>query len=200
MANELRPRPFGGPANQPWFDRYTSAHAGVGLTFAYYGMPTLALLVAVVGWELVENVLKDRFPSLFPYSSHDSLGNSITDGGSAIVAYLWARAALADPNITPRTRAAIASGAAATIGGIVGAAGFGLVGKIAADPEGANANRFGSIGYVSGAAAGAGLGLMAAETDTPETATAIAAAGGAAGGPLGAVMAAYFGQAVTEEG
>lgn len=152
------------------------------------------MLGTVVVWELVENVLKDRFPELFPYSSHDSLGNSVADGGAAIAAYFATRAALDSPGLDPRTRAALAAGAASTIGGIVGAATFGLVGRIAGARAGEDTNRFGSVGYLSGAAAGAGLGLMAAERNAPEVSTAVAAAGGAVGGPVGASLAAYFGQ------
>lgn len=194
MSEELRPRAFGGPANQPWFDRYTSAHAGVGIAAAYYRLPWWATVAVVVGWEVIENELKDRFPSLFPYSSHDSLGNSLVDAGAALGAYFSARAMLGDPDLSPRTRAAIAAGATATVGGIVGSVVFGLVGKLVAGDMAGSTNRFGSIGYLAGAAAGGGIGLMLADPASTEVETALAAGGGAVGGPLGAVLAAYAAQ------
>jgi len=189
--DQSRPRPFGGPANQPWFDRYTSAHAGLGVAFAYYGLPLWALVVSAVSWEMVENVLKDKMPGLFPYSSHDSLGNSIVDTSAAIGAHVATSMALNDPNVTQRTRGAIAAGAGSAIGGIIGAVSFGLVGKIAGSSEAAQTNRFGSIGYLTGAAAGAGIGLLGEDHEVSEIETAVAAGGGAVAGPLGAVLAAW---------
>ena len=188
---QSRPRMFGGPANQPWVDRYTSAHAGLGVAFAYYGLPLWSLVAAAVSWELVENVLKDKMPGLFPYSSHDSLGNSIVDTSAAIAAHVATRMSLDDPNVTQRTRGAVAAGAGAAVGGIIGSVAFGLVGKIAGTSEAGMTNRFGSIGYLAGAAAGAGIGLLGEDNTVSEIETAIAAGGGAVGGPLGAVLAAW---------
>jgi hypothetical protein len=128
---------------------------------------------------------------LFPYSSHDSLGNSIADSAAAIGTYFAARALLNDPSTTHRTRAALAAGAAAFIGGVLGSVIFGLAGKLLLGNKGSATNHLGSIGYLAGAAAGSGIGLMVADPAAPELETAIAAGGGAVGGPLGAVLAAY---------
>jgi hypothetical protein len=56
-----------------------------------------------VGWELVENPLKDRWPKLFPHSSHDTPANATVDALAVLAGWAFARYVL-----TPRSERAVA--------------------------------------------------------------------------------------------
>jgi hypothetical protein len=61
------------------FDRYTFAHMGVGFVLERLGGGFLLTLALAVGFEMVEDTLKDRFPGVFPNATHDTKLNSCGD-------------------------------------------------------------------------------------------------------------------------
>lgn len=73
-------------------DRFTAAHAAAGLLLGLSGRVSFssALLLAV-GWELIENPLKERWPHLFPHPSFDSFQNSALDAVSVMAGWTFAR-------------------------------------------------------------------------------------------------------------
>lgn len=76
--------------NHAFLDAMSLVHLGVGAGFRLFRLrwgPTL--LIAVV-WEIVEHVLKTRYPQMFVFPSQDSLANSIGDVLCAMVGWLAA--------------------------------------------------------------------------------------------------------------
>jgi len=62
------------------FDRFSIAHAGVGVAAGSAGMGLVPLLVYHSIFEVLENyVLKEKFPFIFPDSSVDSKLNILGD-------------------------------------------------------------------------------------------------------------------------
>lgn len=177
----MKRRPTG--INQAPFDKYTSAHAGFGVVYAYFGVPLWAAVAISIAFEAFENRLKDRYPRAFPYSSHDSLANSVGDTLAVAVGHMVAHHAM-QHGLSPGEKQALEATVAATLGGFVGAIAMGG----AADRIDEKASAAGELGYRVGGAFGAAVGShRAGATALPAGAT---AAGGYFGGPIGAGMAA----------
>ena len=67
------------PVNQAAFDRFTLLHMLTGFVCGYYGQNPILYMTGSVGWEMVEDALKDSHPELFPNPSHDSKANALGD-------------------------------------------------------------------------------------------------------------------------
>lgn len=65
--------------NRAVFDRFSLLHALSGVALALLGVSPVVTASILIGWEVVENTLKDNFPQAFPHPSHDSLGNALGD-------------------------------------------------------------------------------------------------------------------------
>lgn len=191
--------------NQAALDRFTSAHAGVGVSIAVLGFPWWAALGLTIGWELIENVLKDKKPHLFPYSSHDSTENSVADAAAVMVGFVVTRHMMTR-GLTPAGEAALRSAVGATAGAFVGSGAFGLVGKAmhGEQPEGERGmsvvSNWGGHGYMFGCAVGGGIaGATIRDQRYAEAAAYGGLVGGAAFGPLGAALGTYMAVGVAEE-
>lgn len=68
-----------GEINGDSIDRFTAGHAAFGVLLGLGRVPWWVALGLAVGWEIVENPLKDRFPKLFPHPSHDAPVNATFD-------------------------------------------------------------------------------------------------------------------------
>lgn len=87
------PRTNPGAINQDAADRFTFAHGAAGWAMQRFGFGMPATAAMAVGWELIENPLKDALPSVFPNASHDTPKNAATDVGAALAG--WALAGVA---------------------------------------------------------------------------------------------------------
>jgi hypothetical protein len=81
-----------GDVNDAAVDRYTLGHASIGVLYGLARLPWWAALGLAVGWELVEDQLKDAMPGVFPYAAHDSLANATCDAAAVMVGYALIRA------------------------------------------------------------------------------------------------------------
>ena len=78
-------------------DRWTVAHALVGVAYGAAGLDAAEALILAVLWEVVENPMKDRLPALFPEAQHDAPANVAGDvagardlvGNSRPLALVW---------------------------------------------------------------------------------------------------------------
>lgn len=68
-------------------DRFTLVHLVAGAALGKLGVSGLTAAGVAVGWELVENKLKDASPSSFPHPSHDTPANSIVDAMAMIAGW-----------------------------------------------------------------------------------------------------------------
>lgn len=84
MANRTA-RP--GEMNHNAVDRFTLGHGAVGVLMGLARFPPWAAVVIAVGWELIENPLKDRFPQVFPHASHDTPQNATFDVLAMLLGY-----------------------------------------------------------------------------------------------------------------
>lgn len=176
------------PVNQPMFDRYSTAHAGFGVTFAALGIPFWAAAVISIAFELFENKLKDTFPAAFPFASHDSVLNTVGDtisllAGHALAAHVLNRGA------TPAEQAALQATVAATVTGFVTAVLAGSTSTVLERQLGKQAANWGDQGFRAGSALGGSYGAWRA--GAPDMSVVTAVAGGYLGGPVGAGLAAY---------
>jgi len=73
--------------DQDFFDRYSIAHAAVGSVFAVADIPFWCSVASHVGFELIEDQIKDATLSLFPTQTHDSWRNHVGDVVSFSVGY-----------------------------------------------------------------------------------------------------------------
>lgn len=80
-----------GEINYHAFDRFTAVHfmSGVGLGLTPLPMWSIALMA--VGWEIVENPLKDNIPKAFPHPTHDSKINAVVDVAAVMTGAVVAR-------------------------------------------------------------------------------------------------------------
>jgi hypothetical protein len=186
-------------------DRFTSAHAGVGVTMAALGLPWWAALGMTIGWELVENFFKDQKPHLFPYSSHDSIDNSIADTAAVIVGFVTTRHMMRR-GLTPAGKAALHAAVGSTFGAFVGSGTLGLLGKLRYGERDDRARgtspvvTWGGGGYILGCAVGGAVGGgYGSAVPFEEPAAFGGAVGGAAFGPLGAALGTYLAVGVAEE-
>ncbi len=60
-------------------DRFTVAHFGAGCVGGAFDIDWKLFMAGAIGWEVLEHVLKDSHPGLFPNPSQDSLGNATCD-------------------------------------------------------------------------------------------------------------------------
>ena len=79
------------PVNRRPIDRFTLAHASVGLLLGLGRVKAPAAALVAVGWELVENPLKDEFPEVFPHPSHDTLANATCDALAVLAGWAVGR-------------------------------------------------------------------------------------------------------------
>jgi hypothetical protein len=78
--------------NHAFLDAMSLVHLGVGLALRLFRIPLwLAALIAVV-WEVVEHVLKARWPHMFMFPSQDSLANASGDVLCCLAGWLLAGA------------------------------------------------------------------------------------------------------------
>lgn len=191
--------------NQAALDRFTSAHAGVGVTMAVLGVPWWAATLITVGWELVENVLKDAKPHFFPYSSHDSADNSVADSIAVILGFLTARHMMRR-GLTDAGKAALGATVGSTVGCFFGSGVLGVTGRLGyGEREDAARGQSPVVAWArSGYMIGGGIGgAIAAARQVPshlqESAGFGALVGGTAFGPLGAALGSYLAVGVAEE-
>jgi hypothetical protein len=74
-------------ANQEALDRFTLVHLGVGYLVGRAGVPWRVALTWAVAFELLEDELKDKMPTLFPRPSHDSTVNKVADVAAFLGGY-----------------------------------------------------------------------------------------------------------------
>lgn len=65
--------------NEDVVDRFTLAHVVAGYALAEWGLSWEQTLLASIAWELLEPVLKESRPELFPHPTPDSLANKVAD-------------------------------------------------------------------------------------------------------------------------
>ena len=75
-------------------DRFSLGHAAVGVLYGAFELPWWAAAGLAVGWEIIENPLKDWLPEVFPDACYDSLPNAVADAVLVIGGYVGARYAL----------------------------------------------------------------------------------------------------------
>jgi hypothetical protein len=76
-----------GEINGDAIDRFTLAHFGVGVALGLLGAPTWVAAGWAVGWEIVEDRLKDALPRLFPNATHDTKENALTDAAAVLLGF-----------------------------------------------------------------------------------------------------------------
>jgi len=185
--------------NQDPVDRYTSAHAGVGATMAWLGVPGWMALVVSVGWELIEDELKDRFPASFPYSSKDSTANAVADTLAVLAGWRIAAASKESPN--DRERLALAAAVGSTLGALTMPVAIGAARVQGRNPERPAARTAYVVGTAAGAAVGSALELHRSgvwDWTAYALQMALTALGGGLGGPVGAAASGYIGGAELE--
>ncbi len=79
------------PDEQPVLDRYTWGHAAVGVLYGLGELPWPAVAALAVGWEVIENPLKDALPQIFPDAHHDRYANAAADAAAVMLAYALTR-------------------------------------------------------------------------------------------------------------
>lgn len=67
------------PANESFFDRFSLVHAAWGAVFQLSGVPAPLALGAQIGFELVENGLKQAYSPVFPDDAPDGWQNHVGD-------------------------------------------------------------------------------------------------------------------------
>lgn len=183
------------PYNQAAMDRFTSAHAGIGITMAAFGIPWWATLASTVGWELLENRIKDARPDLFPYSSHDSIANSVSDSVAVMLGF-WSTRYAMGKGLSAEGRAALSSAVGATLGSFLGSVSFGLLGRATKsattqEERGLQIQSHGQAGYHVGCGMGGAAGAMIA-SQRRVAALIGGGLGGSLGGPIGAAFGTYL--------
>lgn len=73
--------------NEAAFDRFTLLHMLTGFVCGYFGQNPVLYMTTAVGWEMVEDALKDARPDLFPHPSHDSKANALGDVWAGFFGY-----------------------------------------------------------------------------------------------------------------
>jgi hypothetical protein len=80
-----------GEINGDALDRFTLVHFGAGVTLGLLRTPWWLAIPMAIGWEIVENRLKDRFPEMFPHATHDTLPNAVMDALAMTTGWAAAR-------------------------------------------------------------------------------------------------------------
>jgi hypothetical protein len=81
-----------GEINHAFFDPYSLVHGLVGVFAAVvlrFGF--LATLALAVGWEVVEHLLKNIVPGIFPHPTQDTFANSAGDVIATMLGWLLVR-------------------------------------------------------------------------------------------------------------
>jgi len=68
-------------------DRFTMAHLGIGMWLGALKVRESTAIGIAIGWEIGENVLKDKFPQIFPDSRKDILSNAVIDALAMYAGY-----------------------------------------------------------------------------------------------------------------
>ncbi len=68
-------------------DRYTIGHFSVGTLLGLMRVPWWGAIAFAVGWELIEDPLKDLVPGIFPHASHDAFVNSFLDAAAMMAGW-----------------------------------------------------------------------------------------------------------------
>lgn len=90
MTAERTARP--GEINYALLDPYSLVHGLVGvLAVVVLGLGFWPMLAIAVSWEVLERILKDVVPAIFPHPTQDTLANSIGDVLSALAGWSLAR-------------------------------------------------------------------------------------------------------------
>ena len=77
--------------NERFVDRWTAGHFALGMFLAYVKFPFEGTVVVAVGWELIEPILKERFPAIFPHPQVDSNANKVGDVLAVLLGYTLVR-------------------------------------------------------------------------------------------------------------
>ena len=81
-----------GEINHAFFDPYSLVHGVVGILAAVVlGFGFFATLALAVGWELVEHVLKNVVPGIFPHPTQDTFANSAGDVVATMIGWMLVR-------------------------------------------------------------------------------------------------------------
>lgn len=86
-----------GEVNYSLVDRFTLAHAAIGVAYGAMGLGFPLVLILAVGWEVVENPLKAYLPRLFPGGTADTFANIIGDVVAVICGWLGYLLLIANP-------------------------------------------------------------------------------------------------------
>lgn len=68
-------------------DIYTLGHMAWGGALAAMGVPFWVVVGLGVGFELLEQSMKEHFPGMFPEPIQDSIAGQVTDVGAVIVGW-----------------------------------------------------------------------------------------------------------------
>ena len=88
-----RPTPAGGQLGEmvegplPLADRFTVGHGMLGFMLGLAQVPWYLVLGQAVLWDLIENPLKKKLPSVFPDSRPDTLAHAIVDITACMAGY-----------------------------------------------------------------------------------------------------------------
>ena len=142
---------------------------------------------------------------MFPYSSHDSLDNSVVDTIAVVAGFATARHLL-QRGMTQAGKAAMGAAVGSTLGAFVGSAVIGLAGRLLygeqpdAERGGSPVVDAGRTGYMVGCGiGGAAGGLYAAEPASKEAASLGGVVGGVSFGPLGAALGTFLAVGLAEQ-
>lgn len=80
-----------GEINGDAFDRFTLAHAGVGVALGLLRVPWWAAVGFALAWEIAERPLKDNLPGVFPNATQDTVPNAITDAAAVVAGWALLR-------------------------------------------------------------------------------------------------------------
>jgi hypothetical protein len=92
---DLRAKP--GEINYVPVDRFTTAHFASGYLIGAAGVSDAEMLVAAVGFEILERFLKEWIPQYFPHPSQDTVSNAVVDVVALMVGGWIGRKYLANP-------------------------------------------------------------------------------------------------------
>ena len=73
--------------NEDAIDRFTLAHAMGGYVMAELGLSWEQTLILSVAWELLEPILKEARPEMFPHPTADSTVNKIADVAATMIGW-----------------------------------------------------------------------------------------------------------------
>lgn len=80
-----------GTINGDMFDRFSLLHGGFGYLCGKMGVGLTGTAIVAIGWEFVEQDLKERYPHMFPHPSQDSPINAIGDVIVAMIGWQMAQ-------------------------------------------------------------------------------------------------------------